>query len=150
MNKENLTSGIEDYLEAIYVLNQEKDKIGTSDIAGFLGVKLPSVTEMLEKLEDRGLINYEKYGEISLTDEGNDLAEKVSERHEDIMNFLKLLGVDEEDAHVDACKIEHVVGDVTMEKLREFINFVEDAPKDPVWLKHYEEYLETGEHPDCE
>ena len=150
MGENDVSSSVEDYLEAIYILSVEKDQFGTSDIASFLNVKLPSVTEMMEKLGERGLVDYQKYGNISLTSQGKEKAKEISQRHRDLVNFLELLGVDEDSAQRDACKIEHVVGDETMKKLRKFLDFVEESPKDPKWLQHYQEFDETGEHPACE
>lgn len=147
---DEVSSSVEDYLEAIYILSEEKDQVGTSDIASFLNVKLPSVTEMMEKLGEKDLVNYQKYGKISLTSEGKEKAKEVSQKHSDLVDFLELLGVDEESAQIDACKIEHVIGKDTMEKLRKFLDFVEGSPKDPKWLKHYQEFDETGKHPACE
>lgn len=150
MNREKMSSSVEDYMEAVYILTEEKDEVGTSDIASFLGVKLPSVTEMLRKLRERDLVNYEKYGKITLTPEGEELGEKISSRHSDLVSFLKLVGVNEESAQVDACKIEHVVGQETMERLRKFLKFVGEAPEEPTWLKHYRHFVDTGSHPECE
>ncbi|MFW5913127.1 MAG: metal-dependent transcriptional regulator [Candidatus Hadarchaeota archaeon] len=150
MKREKMSSSVEDYLEAVYLLVEEKDEVGTSDIASFLGVKLPSVTEMLRKLREKDLINYEKYGKITLTPTGKRMGEKISQRHEDLVSFLKFLGVDEDSAQLDACKVEHVVGQNTMEKLRKFLKFADEAPEKPTWLEHYREFMETGEHPECE
>ncbi len=149
MNKKEMSSSVEDYLEAIYLLTKEMDEVGTSDIASFLEVKPPSVTEMLRKLKEEGLVNYEKYGKISLTSRGNKVAKEVSSRHFELINFLQLLGVDEESAKTDACKIEHVLNSKTMEKLRKFMEFVEEAPENPKWLEHYNHFVKTGKHPEC-
>ncbi len=150
MKKERISSSAEDYLEAVYLLKDKKEKVGNSDIASFLEITLPSVTEMLKKLRKKSLVNYKKYGKISLTPKGEKIAKEVSSRHKDLASFLKLLGVNEESAQLDACKIEHIVGKNTMNKLRKFLNFIEKAPEEPTWLKHYRQFLETGEHPDCE
>lgn len=149
MSEKKLSSSVEDYLEAIYLLSEEKGEVGTSSIASFLGVKLPSVTEMVKKLKERGLVNYKKYGKISLTAQGNKIAEKIKGRHDDLASFLELLGVNKESAQIDACKVEHVVGQKTMRKLREFLKFVNESPMKPTWLDHYRHFLKTGEHPKC-
>lgn len=149
MKKEGISSSVEDYLEAVYLLNEEKEEVGTSDIASFLGITLPSVTEMLKKLREKSLVDYEKYGKISLTSEGRKVAKEVSSKHKDLASFLKLLGVNEDSAQLDACKIEHIVGGSTMKKLRKFLRFIEEAPEEPAWLEHYKQFLETGEHPEC-
>lgn len=150
MAEKALSSSVEDYLEAVYLLTEEKNEVGTSDIASFLGVTLPSVTEMLKKLREKRLVNYEKYGNISLTSKGRKIGEEVSSRHSDLVSFLKILGVEEESAQLDACKVEHVIGENTMKKLRKFLNFVDEAPEEPTWLEHYRHFVETGMHPECE
>ncbi len=150
MAEEEISASAEDYLEALYLLIKDKDEIGTSDIASFLGVKLPSVTEMMGKLKKKGLVNHEKYGEISLTTRGKEVAKEISNRHEDLVSFLELLGVDNESAQLDACKIEHVVGQNTMQKLRKFLEFATGAPEEPIWLKHYRKFVETDERSECE
>lgn len=148
--EEALSSSVEDYLEAVYLLIEENEEVGTSDIASFLEIKPPSVSEMLRKLRDKGLVNYEKYSKISLTPRGKGIAKEVNKRHDDLVSFLKLLGVNEETAQLDACKVEHVVGDNTMGKLRKFLNFVNEAPEEPTWLEHYKKFVETGRHPECD
>lgn len=150
MTEKELSSSSEDYLEALYFLNEEKDEVSVSDIASFLGVKNPSVSEMMKKLREKKLVDYEKYGKITLTSQGEEIAEEVAKRHEDIVVFLQLLDVDEESARTDACKIEHVVGQNTMEKLRKFLKFVKESPEEPIWLEHYEQFVKTGKHPECE
>ncbi|MFP4006178.1 MAG: metal-dependent transcriptional regulator [Candidatus Hadarchaeia archaeon] len=150
MSKKELSSSNEDYLEAIYLLTEEEDEVGASDIASFLDVKLPSVSEMVRKLSEKGLVNYEKYGGISLTQRGEEIATEVSRRHDDLMSFLKLLGVNDESARIDACKVEHVLSQESVEKLRNFLKFVDEAPEKPTWLEHYKHFVKTGEHPECD
>lgn len=144
MNGEKMSSSVEDYLEAVYLLTKEKDEVGTSDIASFLGVKLPSVTEMLRKLREKDLVNYEKYGKITLTSRGKELGEKISNRHNDLVKFLKLLGVNEESAQLDACKVEHVLSQDTMGKLRKFLKFIEEKSDESTWLEEYRRSVNTG------
>lgn len=144
--KKELSSSAEDYLEAVHLLTEEEDGVGTSDIASFLDVRLPSVTEMLRKLREKKLINYEKYGKASLTPQGRDIGKKIRRKHEDLENFLKFLGVDEESAQIDACKIEHVVGQNTMEKLRKFLKFVEETSEKPIWSEKYRNFSPSEEN----
>jgi len=150
MGKRKLSPSVEDYLEAIYLLAREKDNVRTTDIASFLGHKPPSVTEMLGKLGEDGLVKHEKYGAVSLTPRGRKIATEVSSRHVDLISFLRLLGVDKKSAEADACKIEHIVNPKTMEKLRKFLRFVGEAPEKPQWLDHYRYFVKTGKHPKCE
>lgn len=150
MSERKLSSSAEDYLEAIYLLAREKGKVRTTSIASFLGHKPSSVTEMLRKLSDDGLVKHEKYSTVIFTPRGEEIARRVFNRHKDLANFLQLLGADKESAEINACKIGHVVDPETMEKLRRFLKFVEEAPVKPIWLKHYKHFIKTGEYLKCE
>ena len=143
----SLSQSVEDYLEIIYRLEKKKGFARTSDISSFFGHKPSSVTGMIQKLDEQGYVNYEKYGGVTLTGKGKRIAKKVSERHETLTSFLKILGVDEGVAEEDACRIEHSVHKETMERLRNFVSFVQNAPKDPKWLRHFEYFIKTGKHP---
>lgn len=149
MGKKKFSPSVEDYLEAIYCIAKEKDKVKTSDITSFLGHKPPSVTEMMEKLSKEGLVKHKKYGTVSLTPQGMRVAEEVGSRHMALISFLELLGVDRGTAEIDACKIEHVVTRRTMNRLKKLVEFVQRAPKEPEWLEHYKHFIKTGEHPEC-
>ena len=150
MDKKKLSPSIEDYLEAIYFLAREKKSVRTSDIASFLGHRIPSVTEMLGKLNKSGLVKHEKYGAVLLTPRGRRIAKKVSDRHVVLVSFLRLLGVNKKSAEIDACKIEHVVNSKTMDKLRKFVRFARGAPETPIWLKHFRHFVKTGKRLECE
>jgi Mn-dependent DtxR family transcriptional regulator len=140
---------MEDYLEAIYWQIEGKGEARTSDISSFLGHKPSSVTEMLEKLSERGLIRHEKYGGILLTPRGKEIAEEVSGRHKTLARFLELLGVDRKTAEIDACKIEHVVDPKSMRRIKGLVEFIQTTPEEPKWLKHYEHFVKTGKHVKC-
>jgi len=150
MGKKKSSSSVEDHLEAIYWLIKDKGEARTSEISSFLGHKPSSVTEMLDKLSKKGFIKHEKYGAVSLTPQGLRVAEEVSGRHKTLISFLELLGVDRETAEIDACRIEHVVNQRTVNRLRKFVEFVQKAPKKPEWLEHYKHFVKTGEHLECE
>ena len=121
MNNEMLTPRMEDYLEAIFILGEEKKAVRVKDIAKNMDVKLPTVTSMLNTLIQRGLINHEKYEYVELTDKGMDLAKEVKRKHELLSSFLSnILGIDRKRAEEDACKMEHTVSPVTMERLAQF------------------------------
>lgn len=142
---------LERYVETLDELERKKGKARTKDIAEKLDVKEPSVTEMLQKLKRNNFVEYEPYYGATLTEKGKQLAEKLNERHFTLAKFLKTIGVDKKTAEADACKIEHVIAPETMEKLRQFLNFLEDSPKKPPkWLQHYTQFLKTGQHPGCD
>jgi DtxR family Mn-dependent transcriptional regulator len=110
----------ETYIERIYELKNKKGYVKTVDLANELNVKPSSVTEMLQKLANEGYIIYEKYRRIDLTDKGLELAKALEKRHEAIKKLLMYVGVDEETADKDACVIEHIISEESIEKIMEF------------------------------
>lgn len=140
---------IEEYLETIYVLQKSEGRAQTGKIASVMNVKPPSVTQILRKLEDRGLVNRGRYYGTTLTNNGRETAKALMKRHKIIADFLEILGVKRELAEVDACQIEHHVNPETMEKLKKFVDFVHKAPRDPKWIQHFKEFCETGERSQC-
>ena len=138
---------MEDYLEAIVVLNKDRLAVRVSEISRNLGVRMPSVTAALKKLSEGGLVDHEKYGYVKLTPESEKIAEDVFHRHEILRHFLTdILNVDPETAAEDACKMEHAVSPVTLERLSKFMKFVSTCPTgEPDWLKGFEYFAECGE-----
>ncbi len=122
--KMSRTTRMEDYLEVIYELIEHKGYATTVDISNYLNVSSPSVTKMLQRLNDSGHINYEKYRGISLTESGTAVAENIHERHGVLAEFLKMIGVEEETANRDAEGIEHHLHPESLTKLEEFIRLV--------------------------
>lgn len=122
--KMSRTTRMEDYLEVIYELIEDKGYATTVDISNYLNVSSPSVTKMLQRLNESGHINYEKYRGISLTESGMAVAENMHERHGVLAEFLKMIGVEEETANRDAEGIEHHLHPETLQKLEEFIRIV--------------------------
>ena len=118
-----LSASMEDYLEAILEIEKSKRVVRVRDVAKKLGVTMPSVNGALKNLEAKGLISHEKYEYIELTDAGSIKASKILKSHKTIYKFLKdILGVDEETAEQDACKIEHVLSASTLKKMSTFID----------------------------
>lgn len=118
----NMTSSLEDYLEAVFVLSQKKDSVRLTDIAEHLGVSKPSVNRAVKTLTEIGFLEHVTYGDILITPEGESYAANVLRRHKLIKQFLmNTLGVDEENAENDACKMEHVMSATTIEKLYEYL-----------------------------
>ena len=111
------TARMEDYLEVIYELIQYKGYATTIDISEYLNVSSPSVTKMVQKLNESGHLNYEKYRGIRLTDKGTLVAKNIRERHGLLAEFLKIIGVDEDTANKDAEGIEHHLHPKTLEKM---------------------------------
>ena len=108
-----LSAVMEDYLKSIYHLQQETDdKVRTSEIADYLDVTAPSVTSMLDKLEERGLINHEKYMGVSLTPDGERVALEVIRRHRLLEAYLtEHLEYSWTDVHDEADRLEHYISD---------------------------------------
>jgi len=119
--KASRTTRMEDYLEVIYELIQLKGYATTVDISNYLNVSSPSVTKMLQRLNESGHVNYEKYRGITLTDTGTAIAKSMHERHGILTEFLVMIGVDIETANRDAEGIEHYLHPETLKKLEEFI-----------------------------
>ena len=114
---------IEEYIETICVLEQRHGRAQTGMIAAHLGVKPPSITEMLQKLESEGLIHYASYNGANLTGSGKKMARDLMQKHRIIADLLEILGIDRELADVDACQIEHHVSLETLERLEQFVVF---------------------------
>ena len=99
----------ENYLETIYILNKRKGSVRSVDIASELGYSKPSVSVAMKNLRENGFIEVNADGNIVLLSKGLEVAEKMYERHTILCDFLVSLGVDEEIATEDACKMEHVL-----------------------------------------
>jgi len=140
---------MEDYLESILMLAQERKAVRVTQISKALGVKKPSVTSALKKLSKEELVEHERYGYVKLTDEGQKVAEDVFRRHEALRHFLaEILGVEPKMASEDACKMEHAVSPTTLERLAKFVDFVLNRPRGkPEWLKGFNYYFEHGDLP---
>jgi Mn-dependent DtxR family transcriptional regulator len=123
------TSRIEDYLEVISELVELKGYANTIDISSYLNVSAPSVTKMLQKLDENGYLEYEKYRGINLTVKGNAVADTVRQKHGTLLEFFKLLGINHEIANQDAEGIEHHLNSQTIKQLRKFVTFLKAHPK---------------------
>jgi Mn-dependent DtxR family transcriptional regulator len=124
VQKVGRTTRMEDYLEVIYELITRKGYATTVDISDYLNVSSPSVTKMLQRLNESGHVNYERYRGISLTETGMAVAKNMHDRHGVLADFLKMIGVDEDTANRDAEGIEHHLHPETLKKLEEFIRLV--------------------------
>lgn len=108
----------EDYLEKILQISQEKDNVHAIDIARGLSFSKPSVSVAMNKLKEQGYIEINDKGEITLTPSGLAIAEKTLEKHTILTEMLVHLGVDEETAKEDACKMEHDISDKTWDAIK--------------------------------
>ena len=106
------------YLETIYVLSQESSEVRAIDIGEYMGFSKPSVSRALGLLKDEGLIKKDDNGFIRLTEAGNILAKRIYERHTVLTRLLINIGVDEETASEDACRVEHYISDKTFDAIK--------------------------------
>lgn len=110
------------YLETIYVLYQKNRDVRSIDVAEEMGFSKPSVSRGVSILKRDGYLTVDEKGYLELTDSGMDLAMKIYERHTILTKTLVLLGVDEQTAAQDACKMEHVISDKTLEAFKKHLN----------------------------
>jgi DtxR family Mn-dependent transcriptional regulator len=116
------TASMEDYLEAIMLLEREPQGATVTSISRFLDVKKPSVTAALSKLSENRLVEHQRYGAVALTAEGRRTARDVYHRHTTLLHFLTdVLGVDARTAEEDACKLEHSLSSASVAKLTDFV-----------------------------
>ncbi len=114
-----LESG-EMYLETIYRLSQTQNTVRSLDVALALGFSKPSVSRAVGILKNGGFLIMDECNHLSLTEQGLEVAKKIYERHTLLTDFLCRLGVDEETATEDACKIEHVISDRSIAAIKAF------------------------------
>lgn len=135
-----LSSGLEDYIETIYLSTKNGEMLKGADLARKLGVSRASVSEALSKLVSKKLIKYNSYEAITLTKAGDEEAQKVYEKHYVLKEFFeKVLDVDSSEASENACKIEHFVSKNILCSMQKFTKF---------FVKHkkiLEAYIEESE-----
>jgi Mn-dependent DtxR family transcriptional regulator len=118
----------EDYLERIHALIQDKGYARVVDIASSLKVKQASVTSMVQKLDELGYLNYEKYRGLVLTEKGRAVACRIKKRHQTLSRFFSLFRLDEKTQQQDIEGIEHHLSADTVEVLSNLARFFEDHP----------------------
>ncbi len=132
-----LTETTENYLKRIFWLTSSKGYARISEIAKLMGRSLSSTTEAVQRMASMGLVNYTKYGKITLTDEGKKIAEEVNTTYMVLSDLLVLLGVPSEIAIEDACSMEHQISATTLDRLKRFIRKAETDPKLKEALKEF-------------
>ena len=111
----------ENYLEAILMIKKEKGNVRSIDVANHLNFTKPSVSVAMKSFREEGYVTMDNDGSINLTQKGMEIAEKVYERHEVIAKALMALGIDEEVAYEDSCKIEHDISQQTFDKIKKHL-----------------------------
>ena len=119
----------EDYLEIISELVELKGYATTLDISRYMNVSPPSVTGMLQKLDEGGYLEWEKYHGINLTEKGKQVANAIRQKHGLLLDFFEILGVGIDIANQDIEGIEHHLNPKTIRQLRKFITFLKSNPK---------------------
>ena len=123
------TTNKEDYLRGLFILEEEKGHIKSIDLAHYLNVSKPSVSEMVKELNKEGLISYKKYSKLKFTAKGRRIAQKLTSKHRLIEIFLKnILKLNSKNVHEEAHRLEHAFSDESMEKLRKLLG---NPKKDP-------------------
>ena len=156
MDAKKLSPNMEMYLKTILRLGRENKPVRVKAIAESLTITMPSVSEALRSLKEKGLVVHPSYGEVKLSASGRRLAEGIDDRFEVLQRFLSdVLRVDENVAAEEACEIEHVVGQDTLTRLTAFLDYLTNCRKDLSHvIEHFHEFLElrlAGELcPDCE
>ena len=114
------------YLETIYVLSQTGRPVRSVDVGEHMGFSKPSVSRAVGLLKEGGYVVANAEGHLSLTEAGREAAEKIFRRHTVLTRLLVALGVDETTATEDACRMEHVISDVTYEAMKRYVLDVDD------------------------
>ena len=110
------------YLETIHILTKTMPAVRSVDVGEYMGYSKPSVSRAVGLLKNGGYISVDKDGFITLTDEGLSIANKIYDRHQVLTKILTSLGVSEETAAEDACRIEHVISDESFEAMKKYLS----------------------------
>ena len=110
------------YLETIFILTEEKANVRSIDVCDYMGFSKPSVSRAIGLLKSGGYVNVDRDGYLSLTEAGREVAVRMYDRHKLLTDFLVSLGVSEDVASTDACKMEHHMSDESFEALKRHIS----------------------------
>ena len=122
MAKLKISATLEDYLEFIYETVEAKSNIKAIDIANKFGIARASVTEALQRLEQKGYIKYGRYQPIELTAEGIKLAKEIILKHNTLRKFFSsVLKLSQDEAETNACRIEHIITPTAFKKIKEYV-----------------------------
>ncbi|MBI3027735.1 metal-dependent transcriptional regulator [Candidatus Woesearchaeota archaeon] len=123
------TANKEDYLRGLYILEEEKRELKSIDLAHYLDVSKPSVSEMVQELNKEGLVSYKKYSKLKFTSKGRKIAQKLTSKHRLIELFLKnVLKIDSKNVHQEAHRLEHAFSDDSINKIKKMLG---NPKKDP-------------------
>ena len=122
----NYNESSEDYLEAILMLREQLGKVRSIDIVYKLGYSKPSISIAMKKLREKGLVNMDADGYITLTDEGLKIARHTYTRHKVLTSFFENIGVNQRTAEDDACKIEHHISDESFAAIKKYVDGIKE------------------------
>ena len=123
------TANKEDYLRGLYILEEEKGEIKSIDLANYLNVSKPSVSEMVKELDKGGLISYRKYSKLNFTRKGREVAKKLTSKHRIIELFLKnIVKLNSKNVHEEAHRLEHAFSEESIKRIRKLLG---NPKKDP-------------------
>lgn len=144
-SEHELSSSLEDYLEAIFHIVNEKQAARAKDISERMRVTSSSVTGALHALSNRELVNYVPYDIVTLTPKGKRAAEEIVRRHEAMHGFFReVLGVGSAEAEDAACKLEHMLPPALFERFLLFLEFVNVYPEPKAeWVREFRQFCET-------
>lgn len=117
----NLQESGEMYLETILILTKKSSRVRSIDVCEYMGFSKPSVSRAIGILKSGGYVSVDKDGYLSLTETGAEVARKMYDRHRLLTDFLVSLGVSEDTASADACKIEHHISDESFEAIKKHV-----------------------------
>ena len=138
-----LSETTENYLKRIFWVTGEQGTAKVSEIANLMGRSLSSTTEAMKRLKEQGFINYKKYGQITLTENGMEVATRINYRYQTIGSFLELLGISKIIAHEDACSMEHAISAHTVKTIEAFIKFIQNDAINMAVLRKFKEQNKT-------
>jgi len=140
---DGLSENLENYLESILELQRNNTVARVKDIAAKLGVLSGTVTSALRKLSDKELINYQPYSFITLTTKGKKIAEEISRRHTIIKDFLQcVLLIEENKADENACRMEHAMDKIAINRLVQFIEYIYQCPRTGEdWIRNFNTFF---------
>jgi DtxR family transcriptional regulator, Mn-dependent transcriptional regulator len=145
-NAEGLSASLEDYLRVILHLEESNRVARAKDIADQMSVQRASVTGALKALANRGLINYSPYSHITLTTEGRNIGWDIVRRHETLREFfMSTLQLSPEQAEANACRIEHAIDSIAVDRLVHFLEFLRFCPRTGIdWADAFALFCQRG------
>jgi DtxR family Mn-dependent transcriptional regulator len=138
------TERTEDYLKMLDSIIEAKGYARVKDVSDIMGLSPSSVTGMFKKLNREEYINYEKYGAVTLTKKGKEVAHNTEKKYDVVKEFLLTFGIDIATAEEEACRIEHGLAPETLQVFTKFVEFVQLDEELPDWMEDFRQFCESG------